>query len=193
MPRRASVSACGRPRATATAGASRRCRRRVEINQTRLLPGSCTARVAHGLSDLCRLRYASDLRACNDLSSAFARLRRHAFARGGSSRGTRREVRGPVQCEGLSSRFDMCRPGCQIVLTPELRVDPFQRRCEHLLTLRSMLGGSRKARAASLGLSAALSLLLAADRSLLVAHLAQAGRMASSSATMQTRPALRSQ
>ena len=79
------------------------------------------------------------------------------------------------QRESLSSRFDMSRPSCQVVKTPELLVQPLQRRGEDLLAFRCMLGGSGKACSASLSLSTALSPLLSTERSLLVAHLAQAG------------------
>jgi len=78
-----------------------------------------------------------------------------------------------MQRESLSSRFDMSSPSCQVVKTPALLVQPFQRCGEDLLAFRCMLGGSWKACAASLGLSAPLALPLSAKRSLLIAHLAQ--------------------
>jgi hypothetical protein len=40
-----------------------------------------------------------------------------------------------MQRESLSSRFDMCGPSCQVVKTPELLVQPLQRRGENLLAL----------------------------------------------------------
>jgi hypothetical protein len=67
----------------------------------------------------------------------------------------------------------MSSPSCQVVKTPALLVQPFQRCGEDLLAFRCMLGGSWKACAASFGLSAPLALPLSAERSLLVAHLAQ--------------------
>src|SRR5690242_18843218 len=51
-----------------------------------------TSCVAHRLGGFLRLRHSSDLRACNDLSSAWARLGHHAFVRGGFGSGISHEV-----------------------------------------------------------------------------------------------------
>jgi hypothetical protein len=83
-----------------------------------------TSRVAYRLCDSRRLRHPPDFCTCNDLSSARARLRHHAFVRGSSGSGISREVRGSMQRESLSSRFDMRGPSCQVVKTPELIVHP---------------------------------------------------------------------
>ena len=90
-------------------------------------PGSYTSRVAHRLSDFRRLRHSSDFCACNNLSSACAGVRHHAFVRGSLGGGISDEVRGSMQRESLSSRFNMFGPSCQVVKTPELLVHPLQR------------------------------------------------------------------